>query len=178
MLRRLQANTWIGAALAAIYLILCAFWVWLYNRFWIFGGLAFLLFWIVALSTVFGRGIDAAKNPDLSSGAKMRAIIAIPLFLLAAKVVDVEWSLGVRVAARIAIEGRSAELEEAQRKAGAGQAAAIPYMEGVPDGGAALIRYAGGNPAKLAWAEQSRLVGENIYLCRTIGRSDWICWYD
>jgi hypothetical protein len=178
LLKRLQPNSRIGLALAASYLLLGACWAWLYNQVWIGALLPYLLYWIVALSCVAGRGIDAAKDPGLTGLASLRAIVVIPLLVVGAKVVDVAIAPGERLAAAASLAVRSGEMQVAQRRAGPGRAAAIHYMEGIPDGGAALIRHSGGNPEALPRREHSRLVGERIYLCLGIGRIDWICWYD
>ena len=108
----------------------------------------------------------------------MRAIVVIPLLVVGAKVVDVAIAPGERLAAVASLALRSSEMQTAQRKAGPGRAAAIPYMAGIPDGGAALIRHSGGNPESLPLREHSRLIGETIHNCRGIGRIDWICGYD
>ena len=178
LLTRLKPNELIGLVLAVIYLLLNAAWAWLYTRFGIGAIVPFLLYWIVAISCVFGRGIDAWNEPGLSRGATMRAILAIPLLVVGAKIVDVAVSPGDRIAAAIALSQRAEEVQLAQIEAGPGRAAAIPYLQGIPDGGVKLIRHAGGDPVRLSAEEQLRLTGERIGGCASIGGDDWICGYD
>lgn len=51
------------------------------------------------------------------------------------------------------------------------------YMEGVPDGGVAIIR-SDRDPTRLATAEQLAMVGEDINRCRPLMGRDWLCGYD
>lgn len=175
---RLLANEWIGLGLALTYLFLGFAFVWLVEQISLFAILLYLLYWIVALACIFGRGVDASEERHLSRAHKVRAILAIPLLVTGAKVVDVAFAPGGRLAAAIALGQRSGEMRAAQREAGPGRAAAIGYQEGIPDGGVKLIRFAAGNPEDLPVEEHLRLTGERIKGCGPLGAEDWICSYD
>lgn len=178
MLKRLTAEEKIGLAFFAAAMILAGLWPWLYNRIGIGAILPAALYWLLALGFSIGRGIDAWKDPDAPRRRKVRRMAAIPAAVVAALIVNTALAPGERLAAKLSLAQRQAEMKVAQRKAGWGRAAAIPYVEGTPDGGLALIRYTCGDPAKLLPREHLRLTGERIRACRRIGLDDWLCSYD
>lgn len=175
---RLLPEERLALLLGATYLLLDASWWWLYTQVWIGVVILSLLFWILAISFAIGRGIDAWKEPELPRRHRARRIIAMPLTLLA--VGSLVWTLapGARLAAAVSLKLRGEEMRRAQTLVGPGRAAAIPYVECIPDGGIALVRYAGGDPALLPQSEQLRLTYERIQDCKPIGASDWMCWFD
>lgn len=165
----------IGLTLMAMALGLAS--AWLYQRLWILALVPSLLFFILFIGFALGRGIDAIKEPDLSRELRWRKGLAIPLLVGGFWVLDYATGLTSRTSALIALSAREDEMREAERAAGPGRPAAIRYIDGIPDGGAAFIRW-NRDPSLLPVGEQIELVGENIHRCRRIGRRDWLCGYD
>ncbi|GAA4003191.1 hypothetical protein [Sphingomonas humi] len=177
MLSRLMPEERLALLLGAIYIFLNLIWKELYDRYWIFAAIPHLIFWIVVLAFAIDRAASA-RHKDHLPPQRRRAAVAIPLVLGSLWFVETFVGVTPRLLAASSLALRSEEMADAQSKAGPGRAASIPYLEGIPDGGVKIIRYAEGNPKDLSQAEQLRLTGERIHGCKRIGRQDWLCGYD
>jgi hypothetical protein len=86
-------------------------------------------------------------------------------------------AVGSRSMASLYLLSHIEEMEQAQRAAGTGQPAAIEYVEGIPDGGQAIVR-SDVLPSELSQRVQLKLTGERIKRCRRIIRGSWLCSFD
>jgi len=120
----------------------------------------------------FGVGLrDGLDWPD-----KLRSALAVPLALIGAALLSV-LGVGRVLEASVFLIANQANMEVAQPEAGPGQPAALRYIEGVPDGGVAIIR-SPVPPRALPVKVQMRLTGERIRTCRPILFAAYPCTYD
>ncbi|NJC05687.1 hypothetical protein GGQ97_001480 [Sphingomonas kaistensis] len=166
----------IGLTLVAVALGLGG--AYLYQRFWVLSFVPVLLLIIVVIGFAIGKSIDAIKERELPARLRWRKAVAVPLMVGGFWTLDALTGLTSRASALGYLLANQDAMIAAQRDAGPGLAASIPYLQGVPDGGIRIIRHAGGDPADLSQAEHLRLTGERIQGCRRIGRRDWTCSYD
>jgi len=149
----------------------------LYRRLWVLSLLPIGLLWLIALSLTVANLVSAVRDDGLTRAERMRKGAALPsamvLFLLLSWVA----ALPERAAASVYLAMHKLELAAAIGQAGPEQAAAIPYIEGVPDGGVAIVHSPVVRPDRLSQEEQSRLTSERIRGCRRI-IGGWLCDYD
>ena len=146
----------------------------LFQRLWVFWILIVGLIWLMVLGLAASSVISAARDADAET-PRLRAGLAFPLaiatvFLLGALGVP-SWT-----SAWIHLQLHSAELAELESRT-AGKPIAIDYVDGIPDGGAKIIR-SQTDPQRLPVSEHLRLTGERIHSCRKLTRRDWLCGYD
>lgn len=55
---------------------------------------------------------------------------------------------------------------------------AVIYLEGIPDGGVAIVRSPGRNPEGFSQAVMIDLTGERIKSCKPLNDTDWACHFD
>jgi hypothetical protein len=146
----------------------------LYQQLWILSIIPAGLIWILVLALATSSVISAFRD-EHAEVPRIRAGLAFPL---AIATVLLLCGLGVpsSASAWLHLQMHLAELTERERRAG-GRPVAIDYLEGVPDGGAKIVR-SRINPKRLPVAEHLRLTGERIHRCRKLTGRDWVCGYD
>jgi hypothetical protein len=150
---------------------------WLYRKLWI-GSLVVLLFvWMVALMIAVLKVGDALRDDDLDGRRRIRVLASVPSAILIVLVSKFGLQLGPRTEASLYLMWHSDELRQAEIKAGSGQAAAIPYLSRIPDGGTSII-HSNVPPYQLSSAEQLRLTNEHITGCLRLIHDAWICDHD
>lgn len=165
---------------AVIFIVLLAptfFGAVLYRNWWLLPFIAEVIAWFIALLLAAFHVGFALKDAHPSWAARLKAASLIPIAILSVLLLHVGIGLGPRVEASLYLAAHSDAMQEAQRAAGPNQAAAMTFYEGIPDGGAAIIR-SQVRPDKLSKREQSRLTGEDIQGCRRIVPDAWLCGYD
>lgn len=177
MLKRLIPEERIGIGLALVALALGLAWATLYQRFWILSFLPWLLFFIVLIGFALGRGIDAVKDRDLPSNIRWRKGLAIPLIVGGVLMLDTLTERTFETSARLFLWTHQDELDAAEPKAGPGRPVALQFIQGVPDGGVAMIR-SKVDPTRLDDGWHRWLVSEPINECRKLRGRDWLCWFD
>ena len=170
---KLEAVEWTALASAALLLSLRFFSDWLYIEFWFLGALLTFVVWVVAgLVAVFSIGwaFDGHEHP-------VRRGLAMPLTLLLVFFLSHPvGSFGRLVFARMEI-AENRHLIEAEAALNPGRAISIPYIDGIPDGGVAIIRSAV-DPRSLPAEERMRLVGETMHHCSSVKEGYFACSYD
>lgn len=146
-----------------------------YRSLWIFGAAMILLIWAFAIGVAIIKCSLALRDPDLRGSIKVRAAAAMPLAVIAALVVG--RLIGPPVEASIYLAFHLDDMHRAQIAAGPNRPAAIHYVEGIPDGGVAIIR-SRIPPNELESDEQVRLAGEDIHRCYRIVPDAWACGFD
>ena len=148
---------------------------WMLRRLWVFWKIPLAILWASALIfAVIYVGVSLRDGEGWAR--KVRGAVAIPLVMAGAALLLLSGA-GRVVAASVFLFAHGEEMEIAQARAGPGQAVAIPYLEGVPDGGVAIIRSAI-SPGALPVHVQMRLTGERIRSCRPILFAAFVCGYD
>ena len=133
-----------------------------------------LLWGSAALLALFNIGFSLRDGDGVSR--KVRGAVAIPLALTCAIVLSLA-GVGRVVAASAYLYAHRGEMDAAQAEAGPGQPVAMRYLEGVPNGGVAIIRSTV-PPRALPMQVQLRLTGERIKFCRPILFAAYACTYD
>jgi hypothetical protein len=177
VLRTLIPEEKIGIGLTLVAIVLGLSWAFLYQRFWVLSFLPSLLFFIVFIGFAIGKSIDAIKEPELSAGLRWRKALAVPLMVGGFWMLDALTGLTSRVSAQAFLLADPDAMKAAEQKAGPGRAVAMPYIEGIPDSGVAIIR-SDLDPTLLPTSEQRGLVNENINGCRPLLGRDWLCSFD
>lgn len=175
MKSRLLPSERIAIVVLAVLMVPTFFSATLYRAFWFLGPLLLLLWGLALLIAVFHVGF-ALKDPHDGTAARLRAALAVPASVAVATALHLGVALGPRVEASAYLLSHSAGMDAAQREAGAGQPAALPYLEGVPDGGQAIIR-SSEPPNNLPGEEQYRLTAGRITGCDRIIPDAWLCRY-
>ncbi|GLR47860.1 hypothetical protein [Sphingomonas astaxanthinifaciens] len=178
MSRRLLPADKVAIGLGLMYLALKIGWAALYDRLWIGAGLIEGLFWILVLAFGLSHFIEAIRSAEPGLASRWRTAVSLPIVMTGLVLLNGATAAPARLSAALSLAARSSEMHFAEKAAGPGRAAAMPWVEGIPDGGVAIVRYASGNPVDLAMNEQLRLTGERIRHCRTIGPNEYICGYD
>jgi len=148
---------------------------WMIRSIWVFWLIPLSLLWGTAVVlAIFHIGFSLRDGEDWSR--KVRGAVAVPLALLS---IPLLWFTGVGrvVGASAFLATHRSEMGLAQAKAGSGQSAALPYIEGVFDGGVAII-WSPVPPRSLEVKVQLRLTGERIRACRAILFDAYACNYD
>lgn len=147
---------------------------WLYQRIWV----GVLMLDVIVLLIVAGwtclAVVEAFRRYDTVM-VRLRAAAAIPLAGVAAFLLA---PLAARGAAHVYLLQHQAELGAIRRKAPPGAAIAFPYLEGIPDGGVAIIDSPRGRPEALAQRVQLELTGERITGCSTLRGTIYLCNFD
>ncbi|UUR08062.1 hypothetical protein [Sphingomonas glaciei] len=177
MMARLIPEEKIGIGLTLLAMALGLAGAYLYQRFWILSFIPFLLLFIVFLGFAIGKIIDATKDRDLAPSLRWRKALAVPLMVGGFWAVDGLTALTSRTSAQAFLFSHREAMNAAERKVGPGQAVAMRYLEGIPDGGVAIIR-SDLEPTRLPVQRQLELVGENMNRCRPLLGRDWLCGYD
>lgn len=177
MLNRLIPEEKIGIGLALMAASLGLAEGYLYQRFWVLSVIPGLLLFIVFMGLAIGKTIDAIKDCDLPSSRRWRKALAVPLLVGGFWVLDGLTGLTSRTSAQAFVFAHRDAMIAAERKAGPGEAVAMRYLEGIPDGGVAIIR-ADHDPSRLPTPRQVDLVGEDINRCRPLLGRDWLCRFD
>lgn len=177
MLRALIPEEKIGIGLTLVAIVLGLSWAFLYQRLWVLSLLPSLLLFIVFMGFAIGKSIDANKEPELPVRLRWRKALAIPFMVGGFWTLDALTGLTSRVSAQAFLLANRDAMTAAEQKAGPGRAVAMRYVEGIPDGGVAIIR-SDLNPTLLPTSEQRGLVNENISCCRPLLGRDWLCGFD
>jgi len=149
----------------------------LYRRLWVLALLLTALLWLIALSMMIANLVSAIRDNGLTSRERVRSGAAVPLAIALFLLLSWVAALPERAAASLYLTFHQAQFAVAVSHAGPTQAAAIPYLEGVPDGGVAIVHSPVVRPEQLSQEEQVRLTGERIHRCRRIVGA-WLCGYD
>lgn len=175
--RLLPTERWALFLLSAL-IALRFVWDPLVRGLWILAFVPLGLAWLVGLLlALFGLGW-ALRDHDLWHD-RVRAAAAMPLALILAVLLGgVASDAGRRASAALHLATHDSQMAAAQAREGAGNPALLPYIEGVPDGGVAIIRSSSLRPEELPGSEQLRLTGERIRHCGAIGGDDYVCGYD
>ena len=148
---------------------------WMLRTIWVFWLIPLLLMWGTAvLLAIFNIGFGLRDGEGWAR--KTRGAVAVPLALGCAALLSIT-GVGRVVAASAYFYWHHGEMDLAQAKAGPGQPVALPYLEGIPDGGVAIIRSAV-PPRTLPVKVQLRLTGERITFCRPILFGAYACAFD
>jgi hypothetical protein len=177
MLKRLIPEEKIGIGLTLMAVSLGLAGAYLYQRFWVLSFIPILLLFLVFLGFTIGKIIDAIKDRDLSPSLRWRKALAVPLMVGGFWLVDGLTGFTSVASAQAFVFAHRDAMLAAEQKAGPGEAVAMRYLDGVPDGGVAIIR-ANLDPTKLPTKRQLKLVGENINRCRPLFGRDWLCGFD
>lgn len=177
MLKRLIPEEKIGLGLTLVAVSLGLAEAYLYQRFWVLSGIPSLLLFIVFLGFTIGKTIDAIKDRDLLPSLRWRKALAVPLMVGGFWLLDGLTGFTSFASAQAFVFKHRDAMLVAEQKAGPGQAVAMRYLDGIPDGGVAIIR-ANLEPTRLPTKRQLELVGENINRCRPLLGRDWLCGFD
>jgi len=150
---------------------------WLYRQFWILGFGALALLWFAAILAALVYTTVAIRDPALTGDARTRAVAAVPAALALVLFSKFGLDLGSRAEASGYLLIHSSEMRRAQERAGPMRPASINFLQGIPDGGEAIIRW-NGDPTQLAQTDQVKLTGERIKRCSRIVPDAWLCGYD
>lgn len=168
------------AALFLLTVLVLVRFVWdpLIRSLWVFAFVPLGLAWFFGLLlALFGIGW-AFRDHDRWNH-RLRAAAAMPLALIGALLFSgVASDAGRRTFAGLHLATHQSEMAAAQARAGVGNPASLRYIEGIPDGGVAIIRSSASRPETLPNTEALRLTGERIQRCSTIGGDDYVCEYD
>jgi hypothetical protein len=148
----------------------------LYRNFWILGSALVALVWVVAVLLALFNVLFAARDSGVSPSTRLRSAIAIPLALAAAYTLQFRVGIGPRAAASVHLAMHADQMRSAPLAAAPGRAASLRYLEGVPDGGSAIVT-SRTDPTKLSTSEQLRLTGERIEDCLAIV-GGYLCSFD
>lgn len=163
-------------AIAAFVLLFATTFLWaaLYRWLWFVGPLLILAIWFtVAVIALFNLGF-AFRDPYPSWRQRLRAAAAIPLAISLVLLVNATVAIGPRVEASVYLKLHASEMERAEAAAAPSRPAVIPYVEGVPDGGQAILR-SERNPMLLAEKTRNALVDGDMRVCRRIIGAAWLC---
>ena len=177
MLKRLIPEEKIAIGLTLIAASLGLSGAFLYQRFWVLSFVPSLLLFIVFLGFAIGKIIDAIKERDLAPARRWRKALVVPFLVGGFWTLDTLTALTSRTSAQAYLFTHRDAMDAAERRAGPGRAVAMRYIEGVPDGGVAIIR-SNIDPTLLPTSEQLGLVNENINRCRPLLGRDWLCGFD
>lgn len=146
----------------------------IYSRFWVLGMGVVALVWVIVLIVAVASVIWAFKDhhPPLDA---LRAAAAMPIAIVVAILTAplATWCAGL-----LYLNLHESEFVSARLSAPPGTAAAIPYIQGIPDGGVAIIETRGFRPETLPQTEMLRLTGERIKRCRPLRGDYYLCGYD
>jgi hypothetical protein len=132
---------------------------WMIRSIWIFWLIPLVLLWGSGLLlAVFNFWFGLRDGQDVPR--KLRGALAVPAAVLCATLVSLS-GVGQVVAASAFLAAHRSDMAQAEAKAGPGQPAALRYIEGVPDGGVAIIR-SPVPPRTLPVKVQLRLTGERF----------------
>lgn len=177
MLSRLIPEERTALFMVLVALVIGLSWATIYRLYWILSFIPWLLFYMVFLGFTVGKALDAFWDRDLTRGLRWRKALAVPLIVGSFMVFDGVTKLTSRTSAYLFLWTHEDELDAAERKAGIGRPAVLPYLKGVPDSGSAIIR-SSIDPTKLARRRQQWLVSGTILSCHRLRRHDWLCSYD
>lgn len=148
---------------------------WMIRAMWVYWLIALALIWgVAALLAIFNIGFSLRDGEGWVR--KVRGAVAIPLAVICAALMSMT-GVGRVVAASAFHLVHRAELDRAQAQAGFGAPVALNFIEGIPDGGVAIIR-SSVPPVNLPVRVQLRLTGERIRFCRPIIFAAYACNYD
>ena len=141
------------------------------------------ILWLIPLVIVWGIAlllavfhIFFALREEEGWRRKSRAALAVPAAIILAVSLSVS-GVGRVISASAYLFVHRDEMARAQIEAGPGMPAAMRYIEGVPDGGVAIIRSLT-HPLALPVKTQIALTGERIRGCRRILFDAFACPYD
>jgi hypothetical protein len=123
-------------------------------------GLGFL--WVTAPLLAIIHTAGAVRDPEIEGRRRVRAIASAPIAIALVLASKFGLSLGQRLEASAYLMFHRDEMMEAERRAAPGEAAEIKFVEGIPDGGLAIVR----------WHK------EPIRNCRRIWPRAWLCHYN
>jgi len=137
--------------------------------------LLWLLFWALACVIACFVAIDAMMRGSAGSTSALGAIVdrGAPLaaLLVAIGVLFVTSSLLARHNQLEFARTYSADLSGPPPQA-------VIYSEGIPDGGTAIVRLPGRDPATLPQSTMVQLSGERFRRCAPLDHRDWFCRFD
>lgn len=141
----------------------------------LFGSLASLLFWLVAFFIALCVALATVFFKPNSSGSNLRDWVGrlLPLVVL------IITSIGANFISQEMIERnmKSFANQNEQLLSGTPPRSVI-YVDGVPDGGIAIIRSPLSNPTGFTQREMVELTGERIKSCNRLDDRDWACRFD
>lgn len=166
----LMALEWFAVVLAFLLLTSWFLYDYLVQSIWLLGALiAFGLWFIAALGAVIGFDEGLFRH-DREWRRFAPAFVLVIALLLVSPVSSIgRWTL-----ARLHLAQHADDFGPAT----AGGARSMRYIEGVPDGGRAIIRSPRQHPASLSSADMAALTGERIRDCQRLRSDDYLCSYD
>jgi hypothetical protein len=161
----------IAIAVFALLFVLAFAQVELYRRFWVLGVLGSGLIWFVVIAWAVVRIPEALHRHDAAT-MRFRSVATIPMAILAAWLLSpaAEWG-----AVYLHLLTHQYELDAARAQAGPGKAVSIRYIEGVPDGGVAIIDSPLVRPEALTPNEKVRLTNGNMQSCWRLRGTIYAC---
>ncbi len=166
----LTALEWFAAALALMLLSSWFLYDYLVQSIWLLGALiAFSLWFIAALGAVVGIGEGLIRHDREWRRFAPAFVLAMALLLVSPVSSIGRWTL-----ARLYLAQHADDFGPAT----ASGARSMRYIEGVPDGGRAIIHSPRQHPASLSNADMAALTGERIRDCQRLRSDDYLCSYD
>ncbi|WP_374139780.1 hypothetical protein [Sphingomonas sp. 32-62-10] len=161
---------WFAVAMALLLLTSWFLYDYLVQSIWLLGALiAFGLWFIAVLGAIIGIGEGLIRR-DRAWRRFAPAFVLVIALLLVSPVSSIgRWTLARLYLARHA---------EDFGPATAGGARSMRYIEGVPDGGRAIIHSPRQHPATFSSADMAALTGERIRDCQRLRNDDYLCGYD
>tara|TARA_B100001057_G_C22734909_1_gene905399 strand:+ start:140 stop:670 length:531 start_codon:yes stop_codon:yes gene_type:complete len=141
----------------------------------LFGSLASLLFWLVAFFIAVCVALATVFLRPNSSGSYLRDWIGriLPLAVLLITAIGVNF-IGQERTKR----NMKSFANQNERLLSGTPPRSVIYVEGVPDGGIAIIRSPLRNPTGFTQSEMVELTGERIKSCDQLDARDWACRFD